>query len=113
MAKKPFLPVCMQDSVPGMGCIVGSVVLILSLPDCLEVDRAGEFAAVSERRWQAVSASEAFCFVAGYTCLNDPSARDFQPGDGQRGWAKSEDAFTPFHTLPDLVPNRAHGSSVS
>jgi 2-keto-4-pentenoate hydratase/2-oxohepta-3-ene-1,7-dioic acid hydratase in catechol pathway len=35
-------------------------------------------------------------FVAGYSCMNDVSARDFQRADGQWERAKSQDTFGPF-----------------
>jgi 2-keto-4-pentenoate hydratase/2-oxohepta-3-ene-1,7-dioic acid hydratase in catechol pathway len=35
-------------------------------------------------------------YVAGYLCVNDVSARDFQRGDGQWVRAKSQDTFGPF-----------------
>jgi 5-carboxymethyl-2-hydroxymuconate isomerase len=43
-----------------------------------------------------VSVAEALDHVAGYTCLNDVSARDVQFGDGQWTRGKSFDTFCPM-----------------
>ena len=45
---------------------------------------------------RGVSQAEALNYVAGYTCLNDVSARDFQFGDNQWVRAKSQDTFGPM-----------------
>jgi 2-keto-4-pentenoate hydratase/2-oxohepta-3-ene-1,7-dioic acid hydratase in catechol pathway len=65
-------------------------------PDTKEVDYEAEFAVVIGRRCRGVSAKDALGYVAGYTCLNDVSARDFQRGDGQWVRAKSQDTFGPM-----------------
>jgi 2-keto-4-pentenoate hydratase/2-oxohepta-3-ene-1,7-dioic acid hydratase in catechol pathway len=70
-----------------------SIVLPL---DSTEVDYEAELAVVIGRRCRRVSAEEALDYVAGYTCLNDVSARDFQRGDGQWVRAKSQDTFGPI-----------------
>jgi 2-keto-4-pentenoate hydratase/2-oxohepta-3-ene-1,7-dioic acid hydratase in catechol pathway len=78
------------------GCITGPGAPILLPPDTQEVDYEAELAVVIGRRCRSVSASEALDYVAGYTCLNDVSARDFQRGDGQWVRAKSQDTFGPM-----------------
>jgi len=65
-------------------------------PDTTEVDYEAELAVVIGRRCRSVSAETALDYVAGYTCMNDVSARDFQRGDGQWVRAKSQDTFGPF-----------------
>ncbi|MBS1850097.1 MAG: fumarylacetoacetate hydrolase family protein [Acidobacteria bacterium] len=65
-------------------------------PDTKEVDYEAEFAVVIGRRCRGVSPKDALDYVAGYTCLNDVSARDFQRGDGQWVRAKSQDTFGPM-----------------
>jgi 2-keto-4-pentenoate hydratase/2-oxohepta-3-ene-1,7-dioic acid hydratase in catechol pathway len=78
------------------GCIIGPGQPIVLPPDTEEVDYEAELAVVIGRRCRGVSASNALDFVAGYTCLNDVSARDFQRGDGQWVRAKSQDSFGPM-----------------
>jgi acylpyruvate hydrolase len=61
-----------------VGAIIGTgapIVLPPSAPDM--VDWEGEFSAVIGRRCHNVSAAEALDYVAGYTLINDVSARDW------------------------------------
>ncbi len=78
------------------GCITGPGAPIVLPPDTKEVDYEAELAVVIGRKCRGVSASDALKYVAGYTCLNDVSARDFQRGDGQWVRAKSQDTFGPM-----------------
>jgi 2-keto-4-pentenoate hydratase/2-oxohepta-3-ene-1,7-dioic acid hydratase in catechol pathway len=78
------------------GCIIGPGQPILLPPDTVEVDYEAELAVVMGRRCRGATVSDALDFVAGYTCLNDVSARDFQLGDGQWVRAKSQDTFGPM-----------------
>lgn len=59
------------------------------------VSYEGELGLVIGRRARNVSASEAFHFVAGYTLLNDVTARDLQKKDGQWTRGKGFDTFCP------------------
>ena len=65
-------------------------------PDTKEVDYEAELAVIIGRPCRGVSEAEALHYVAGYACMNDVSARDFQRGDGQWVRAKSQDTFGPF-----------------
>jgi 2-keto-4-pentenoate hydratase/2-oxohepta-3-ene-1,7-dioic acid hydratase in catechol pathway len=90
------------------GCITGPGVPIVLPPDTTEVDFEAELAVVIGRRCKTVAASEALSYVAGYTCLNDVSARDFQRGDGQWVRAKSQDTFGPmgpYLVTSDEIPD--------
>jgi 2,4-diketo-3-deoxy-L-fuconate hydrolase len=78
------------------GCITGPGVPIVLPPDTREVDYEAELAVVIGRKCRGASTSDALKYVAGYTCLNDVSARDFQRGDGQWVRAKSQDTFGPM-----------------
>jgi 2-keto-4-pentenoate hydratase/2-oxohepta-3-ene-1,7-dioic acid hydratase in catechol pathway len=61
------------------------------------VDYEGELAAVIGRTcFQLSPLQDAQGFVAGYTCLNDVTARDLQKRDGQFTRAKSFDTFCPI-----------------
>jgi len=73
------------------------------LPDGVgHVDAEAELAVVIGRTASRVAKDDAFEFVAGYTCANDVSARDYQFGDGQWFRGKSIDTFCPVG--PRLVP---------
>ena len=69
---------------------------IMLPPDTNEVDYEAELAVIIGRKCRSVSSEKALNYVAGYTCMNDVSARDFQRGDGQWVRAKSQDTFGPF-----------------
>lgn len=60
------------------------------------LDPEGEMALVVGRRARHVSEAEALAHVAGVTCFNDVSARDWQKQDGQWSRAKGSDTFAPF-----------------
>jgi 2-keto-4-pentenoate hydratase/2-oxohepta-3-ene-1,7-dioic acid hydratase in catechol pathway len=60
------------------------------------LDPEGEMAIVIGRRARHVGESEALAHVAGVTCFNDVSARDWQKQDGQWARAKGSDTFAPF-----------------
>src|SRR5947209_3312558 len=65
------------------------------------VDWEAELVAVIGRRCKHVAESDAWDVIAGYTVMNDVSARDLQRGDGQWTRAKSLDTFAPLS--PELV----------
>jgi 2-keto-4-pentenoate hydratase/2-oxohepta-3-ene-1,7-dioic acid hydratase in catechol pathway len=60
-----------------------------------QVDYEAELAVVIGKRAYRVSRADALDYVAGYTCLNDLSARDLQFSDGQWIRGKSIDSFCP------------------
>jgi 2-keto-4-pentenoate hydratase/2-oxohepta-3-ene-1,7-dioic acid hydratase in catechol pathway len=66
-----------------------------------EVDWEAELGVVIGRRARNVSASDALAYVAGYTCVNDLSARDLQRRGGQWTRGKAIDGFLPMG--PHLV----------
>jgi 2-keto-4-pentenoate hydratase/2-oxohepta-3-ene-1,7-dioic acid hydratase in catechol pathway len=69
----------------------------IALPDDVEqVDYEVELAAVVGRTARNVPADEARNYVAGYTIINDVSARDAQFDDGQFFRGKSYDTFAPL-----------------
>ena len=70
-------------------------------PNSKEVDYEAEFAVVIGKRGKGIPEEKAFKHIAGYTLLNDVSARDMQFGDGQWFRGKSCDTFAP--TGPSLV----------
>jgi 2-keto-4-pentenoate hydratase/2-oxohepta-3-ene-1,7-dioic acid hydratase in catechol pathway len=59
------------------------------------VNFEGEVALVIGQRARNVPATDAFEIIAGYTCLNDVTARDLQKKDGQWTRGKGFDTFCP------------------
>ena len=71
-----------------------------------QVDYEAELAFVVKHKARNVSAEAAFDYIAGYTILNDISARDIQFADGQWVRGKSFDTFCPlgpYLVTPDEV----------
>lgn len=70
------------------------------------VDHEGELAVIISKSAYHISEGRAFDFIAGYSILNDVTARDLQRKDIKEGkpWfrAKSFDTFCPFG--PYLIP---------
>jgi 2-keto-4-pentenoate hydratase/2-oxohepta-3-ene-1,7-dioic acid hydratase in catechol pathway len=60
------------------------------------LDPEAELGVVIGRRAHAVPVSSALDHVAGYTCFNDVSARNYQRKDGQWTRAKGFDTFAPL-----------------
>lgn len=78
----------------------GEAIVLPSLSE--RVDYEGELAVVIGLRCRNVSEAEAMAVVAGYTILNDVTARDLQKKDGQWARAKGFDTFAPCG--PIVVP---------
>ena len=57
------------------------------------VDFEGELGVVIGKRARHVAAGDAAAYVAGYTCVNDVTARDLQKKDGQWTRGKGFDTF--------------------
>ena len=76
--------------------VIGPGDAIVLPPDTQEVDYEAELAVVIGQKCRSVSSDRALDYVAGYTCMNDVSARDFQRNDGQWVRAKSQDTFGPI-----------------
>ncbi|MDQ0338292.1 acylpyruvate hydrolase [Caldalkalibacillus uzonensis] len=76
--------------------VVGPDDAILLPPNSDQVDYEAELAFVIGKKAKQVSESEAMAYIAGYTIINDVSARDIQLGDGQWVRGKSPDSFAPM-----------------
>ena len=61
-----------------------------------QVDYEAELAIVIGKKCKNVGAENALDVIAGYTCLNDVTARDLQSLDGQWTRSKSFDTFAPI-----------------
>ncbi len=78
------------------------------------VDYEAELAVVIGKRAYRVGEEDAYEYVAGYTCLNDVTARDLQRGDKQWVRGKSLDTFAPMGPLlvtADELPD-PHGLAI-
>jgi 2-keto-4-pentenoate hydratase/2-oxohepta-3-ene-1,7-dioic acid hydratase in catechol pathway len=78
-----------------------------------EVDSEAELAVVIARDCRNATRENAMNFVAGFTCANDVSARDWQLRRSGRQWcrAKSFDTFCPLGpwvVTPDELPSPLH-----
>ena len=93
--------------------MVGPGQAIVLPPDTQQVDYEAELGVVMGKKCRGVSADKALDYVAGYVCVNDVSARDFQRMDGQFVRAKSQDTFGPIGpwmvTRDELVDPQALG----
>jgi len=73
-----------------------------------EVDYEVELAIIISKKAKSVNNKDAGDFIAGYTILNDVTARDLQRKDGQWTRAKSFDTFCPIGPWieTEIDPNR-------
>jgi 2-keto-4-pentenoate hydratase/2-oxohepta-3-ene-1,7-dioic acid hydratase in catechol pathway len=99
-----------KTAVPGGGDVPAEPLLFLKPPSAVvatgeavcyprgveRLDPEAELAVVIGRRARAVPVSSALDHVAGYTCFNDVSARNYQRKDGQWTRAKGFDTFAPL-----------------
>jgi 2-keto-4-pentenoate hydratase/2-oxohepta-3-ene-1,7-dioic acid hydratase in catechol pathway len=90
---------------------IGPGEAIVIPPGIAQVDYEAELAAVVGARVKGVSVENALEAIAGYTCLNDVSAREVQVADGQWTRAKSFDTFCPVG--PSIVPRDEIGDPQS
>jgi len=75
------------------------------------VDYEGELAVVIGKSGRNIPEDEALDYIAGYSILNDVTARDMQKADGQWTRSKSFDTFAPFGPAVLMVnemPQDAH-----
>ncbi|HLW67294.1 MAG TPA: fumarylacetoacetate hydrolase family protein, partial [Gemmataceae bacterium] len=88
----------------------GDPILIPSHAGTNELDYEGELVVVIGKACKDVSRERSLDYVAGYTCGNDVSARDWQLKKGGTQWCrgKSFDSFAPIGpclVTPDEIPN--------
>ena len=102
----PEAPVFWQK--PGSALLAhgGEIVIPEWVPGA--IDHEAELGVVIGTRAKNVSAARALAYVAGYTVVNDVTARQVQDDDIKRGWpwfrAKGMDTFCPMG--PGIVPRR-------
>jgi 2-keto-4-pentenoate hydratase/2-oxohepta-3-ene-1,7-dioic acid hydratase in catechol pathway len=77
-------------------CLVGPSAPIVLPPISRQVDYEGELAVVIGARCKSVGESDALDYVAGYTVMNDVSARDLQRRTSQWLSGKAIDGFAPM-----------------
>jgi 2-keto-4-pentenoate hydratase/2-oxohepta-3-ene-1,7-dioic acid hydratase in catechol pathway len=96
--------------LPGAVVPAGEPIRIPRKQPSTKVDYEAELAIVIGRECRDATRANALDFVAGYTCANDVSARDWQRdfGGGQWNHAKSFDTFCPLGPVlvtKDEIPN--------
>ena len=89
--------------------IIGPEESIVIPPMNKQVDYEAELGVIIGRRAHQISRQAALDHVAGYTIINDVSARDLQFSDGQWLRAKSFDTFAPMG--PYLVTRNTLGDA--
>lgn len=89
------VPVVPKVFLKPVSALIGTGEPIVIPPGTQRVDHEAELGVVIGRRMSRVSAAEALRYVAGYTCVNDVTARDFQRADGVFARAKGFDSFCP------------------
>ena len=103
------LPVWPSVFLKAPSCIVGPGDAIVRPPNTEQLDYEIELAAVIGKSAKSVSRDQAMEYVAGYTIMNDVSARDLQLGkDGGIILGKNFDTSAPFGpciTLVDEIPD--------
>jgi 2-keto-4-pentenoate hydratase/2-oxohepta-3-ene-1,7-dioic acid hydratase in catechol pathway len=81
------------------------------LPEVQRTDYEGELAVVISRKCYRLRDGEDLRpYIAGYTCLNDVSARDYQALDKQWTRAKAFDTFCPLGPVLETEFDAAHGT---
>jgi 2-keto-4-pentenoate hydratase/2-oxohepta-3-ene-1,7-dioic acid hydratase in catechol pathway len=72
------------------------------------LDYEAELAVVIGKKAKSVPEEKAADYILGYTCLNDVTARDLQPKDGQWTLSKGFDTFAPIGPwiVTDIDPHR-------
>jgi 2-keto-4-pentenoate hydratase/2-oxohepta-3-ene-1,7-dioic acid hydratase in catechol pathway len=87
--------------------LVGPEDCIIYPEQAQRVDYEAELAVVMHDQCKNVEPEEVMEHVAGFTCLNDVTARDLQKKDGQWTRAKSFDTFCPVgpRLVKDIEPN--------
>lgn len=88
---------------------------IVRPPCSIQLDYEAELAVVVGRTARHVSQADALDIVAGYSCFNDGSIRDYQRKTGQWTIGKNFDrtgGFGPWMVTPDEVPAGAAGLSI-
>jgi 2-keto-4-pentenoate hydratase/2-oxohepta-3-ene-1,7-dioic acid hydratase in catechol pathway len=97
-AEESKVPIPRSPLLFGMyaNAIVGPESNIVIPPETSQVDYEAELAVVIGARALRVAAGNALNYVAGYTIVNDVSARDLQFGEKQWTRGKSIDTFAPM-----------------
>jgi 2-keto-4-pentenoate hydratase/2-oxohepta-3-ene-1,7-dioic acid hydratase in catechol pathway len=91
--KSPSSPIFFLKSA---NTISGPGEPIILPPNSTQVDYEAELAVVIGKRGRRIPENEAHEYIAGYTIMNDVSARDMQFGDQQWFRGKSCDTFAPM-----------------
>jgi acylpyruvate hydrolase len=88
---------------------------LLRPPCSIQLDYEAELAVVIGRRARHLSEADALGIVAGYSCFNDGSVRDYQRKTGQWTIGKNFDrtgGFGPWMVTPDELPAGASNLTI-
>jgi 2-keto-4-pentenoate hydratase/2-oxohepta-3-ene-1,7-dioic acid hydratase in catechol pathway len=91
----------------------GSALLRPAVSECLDYE--AELAVIIGKRAKHLSPANALCCVAGYSCFNDGSVRDFQRRTSQWDMGKNFDrtgGFGPWCVSADELPAGAAGLNI-
>jgi 2-keto-4-pentenoate hydratase/2-oxohepta-3-ene-1,7-dioic acid hydratase in catechol pathway len=104
-AKQPVEPLLFLKPA---SAVIASGQPILYPPGVTRMDPEAELGIVIGRRARAITEGEAMACVAGLTCFNDVTARNYQRQDGQWTRAKGFDTFAPVGpwVAVGLAPDR-------
>ena len=89
-------------------CVIGPGEAIVFPKMSRRVDYEGELAIVIKKTAKSVPEEKAGDYILGYACLNDVTARDLQPLNGQWTLGKGFDTFAPIGPwiVTDLDPSQ-------
>jgi 2-keto-4-pentenoate hydratase/2-oxohepta-3-ene-1,7-dioic acid hydratase in catechol pathway len=88
--------------------VIGHGETIIYPPESRQVDYEAELAVIVGQTAHKIPPDDAPLYIAGYTVLNDVTARDLQQKDGQWTRAKSFDTFCPLGPCMETDLGPAH-----
>jgi 2-keto-4-pentenoate hydratase/2-oxohepta-3-ene-1,7-dioic acid hydratase in catechol pathway len=88
--------------------VIGHGETIIYPPESRQVDYEAELAVIVGQTAHKIPPDDAPLYIAGYTVLNDVTARDLQQKDGQWTRAKSFDTFCPLGPCMETDLDPAH-----
>jgi len=96
-------------------CIIGPDADIIFPKNSIKIDYEAELAFIFGKGGKNISEEEAFKYVAGYTILNDVTARDLQRRHGQWFKGKGLDTFAPVgpYLITKEEVNNPHNLNIS
>ena len=100
----------------GSSSLIGHRAPIVRPPCSTQLDYECELVAIVGRKARHVKQADALAYIAGYSCFNDATIRDYQRKTGQWTIGKNFDgtgAFGPWFVSADELPPGANGLKIS